>query len=130
MKHPVHARRWIIWGLAVTFYFYEYFLRVAPSVMVHELLTAFNIGAGVFGTMTAFYLYAYAPMQIPVGILMDRFGARKLLTLAALACGIASLLFGFATEIWLASIARFLIGAASAFAFVGMYVHLFPLVCR
>jgi len=120
MKHPVHARRWIIWGLAVLFYFYEYFLRVAPSVMVRELLASFHIGAGVFGTMTAFYLYAYAPMQIPVGILMDRFGARKLLTLAALACGLSAVLFGVATNIWLANISRFLMGAASAFAFVGM----------
>ena len=120
MKHPVHVKRWIIWGLAVLFYFYEYFLRVAPGVMVKELLEAFHIGAGVFGTMTAFYLYAYAPMQLPVGILMDRYGARKLLTLATLGCGVASFLFGFAMDLWVANISRFLMGLGSAFAFVGM----------
>lgn len=120
MKHPMHFKRWIIWSLAVLFYFYEYFLRVAPSVMVDELRTAFNIGAGAFGTMVAFYLYAYAPMQLPVGLLMDRFGARKLLTLATIGCGLASLLFGFSSHLFLADFSRLIMGAGSAFAFIGM----------
>ncbi|MCB1106958.1 MAG: MFS transporter [Chlamydiia bacterium] len=113
-------RRWIIWGLAVAFYFYEYFIRVAPSVMVEEIFKAFNIGAGVFGVISAAYLYAYAPMQLPVGVLMDRFGARKLLTFATLTCGIASILFGIAPGVWLSIIARLLMGMGSAFAFIGM----------
>ena len=120
MKRHIQLRRWIIWSLAVAFYFYEYFLRVAPSVMVSELYKAFGIGAGVFGVITASYLYAYAPMQLPVGMLMDRFGARKLLTIAALVCGIASILFGIAMHVPLSIIARLLMGAGSAFAFIGM----------
>ncbi|MCB1110279.1 MAG: MFS transporter, partial [Chlamydiia bacterium] len=120
MKKHVHIRRWIIWSLAVAFYFYEYFLRVAPSVMVQDLFKSFNIGAGVLGVISAAYLYAYAPMQLPVGVLMDRFGARKLLTLATLTCGIASLLFGMAPMVWVTVVARLLMGAGSAFAFIGM----------
>ncbi|MCB1067335.1 MAG: MFS transporter [Simkania sp.] len=120
MSQKDHYKRWIIWTLAVLFYFYEYFLRVAPGVMVESLLAAFHIGAGAFGTMTAFYLYAYAPMQLPVGMLMDRFGARKLLTLATLGLGVSAFLFGSATTLWVANISRFLMGAGSAFAFVGL----------
>ena len=120
MKKHIQYRRWIIWGLATAFYFYEYFLRVAPSVMVKELYVSFNIGAGMLGVITAAYLYAYAPMQIPVGMLMDRFGARKLLTLASFVCGIASILFGIAMHVPLSIIARLLMGAGSAFAFIGM----------
>ncbi len=120
MTKHLQARRWIIWGLAVAFYFYEYFLRVAPSVMVTDLFKAFNIGAGVFGIISAAYLYAYAPMQLPVGMLMDRFGARKLLTFATLLCGVSSLLFGIAPGVGLAIFARLLMGAGSAFAFIGM----------
>lgn len=120
MKKHIHFRRWIIWGLAVSFYFYEFFIRVAPSVMVEDLFRSFHIGAGVFGIISAAYLYAYAPMQLPVGILMDRYGARKLLTIATLACGIASLAFGIAPKVWLTIVARIVMGAGSAFAFIGM----------
>ncbi len=128
MKHH-NARRWVIWSLAVCFYFYEYILRVAPSVMISNILSSFNIKAGVFGTIVAFYLYAYAPMQLPVGILMDRFGARKLLSLATMICGIGSILFGLSHAVWIADISRLCIGAGSACAFIGMiYIcsHWFP----
>lgn len=120
MSKHIQLRRWIIWSLAVAFYFYEYFLRVAPGVMTEDLFRSFNIGAGVFGIISASYLYAYAPMQIPVGVLMDRFGARKLLTIATLACGIAGLLFGIAPKVWFTIVARIFMGAGSAFAFIGM----------
>ncbi len=120
MKKQLHLYRWIVWGLAVAFYFYEYFIRVAPSVMVDDLFHSFNIGAGVFGLISAAYFYAYAPMQLPVGIMMDRYGARKLLTIATLICGFATLLFGVSLKVWVAIIARFLMGGGSAFAFLGM----------
>jgi len=120
MSKHMQMRRWVIWALSVAFYFYEYFLRVAPAVMVSDLFKAFNIGAGTLGVISAAYLYAYAPMQLPVGVLMDRYGARKLLTMAALMCGIASLLFGIAPGVWLLIIARVFTGIGSAFAFIGM----------
>ncbi|QVL57302.1 MAG: MFS transporter [Simkaniaceae bacterium] len=120
MTKHLHIRRWIIWGLAVSFYFYEYFIRVAPSVMVEDLFRSFHIGAGIVGVISAAYLYAYAPMQLPVGVLMDRFGARKLLTFATLACGLASILFGIAPAVWVTIFARIIMGAGSAFAFIGM----------
>lgn len=120
MKKHVQFRRWIIWGLAVAFYFYEYFIRVAPSVMVEDLFRSFHIGAGIVGVISAAYLYAYAPMQLPVGVLMDRYGARKLLTIATLVCGLASLIFGIAPAVWLTIVARVFMGIGSAFAFIGM----------
>src|SRR5690606_9072077 len=98
----------------------EYFLRVAPSVMITDLYKAYHIGAGVFGVISAAYLYAYAPMQLPVGVLMDRYGARKLLTLATLICGIGSILFGVAPTVWLSIVSRLMMGVGSAFAFIGM----------
>ena len=68
-------------------------------------------------------------MQIPVGIMMDRYGARKLLTFAALFCGVGSFFFGMAQTLAPAEFGRFLIGIGSSFAFVGMiYIcsHWFP----
>lgn len=112
--------RWLIWFLAVAFYYYEFLLRVFPSVMVQELMEAFSISALMFGNLSAFYFYAYAPMQLPVGVLTDRYGARNLLTLASLGCGLATIVFAFTSNLWIAQISRFIIGAGSAFGFVGM----------
>ncbi len=116
----VRTLKWVIWALAAFFYFYEYLLRVSPSVMVPELMENFHANAAEIGILSAFYFYAYAPMQLPVGMLMDRFGARKLLTLASLICGAGTIFFGISQEISLAYLGRFLIGLGSSFAFVAM----------
>ncbi|MBS3905008.1 MAG: MFS transporter [Simkania sp.] len=125
--------KWTIWVLAALFYFYEFLLRVSPSVMVPELMTSFGITASSVGILSAFYLYAYAPMQLPVGILMDRFGVKKILSIACIICGLGALLFASAHHLVVASAGRLLIGASSAFAFIAMvYVtsHWFPLKKR
>lgn len=127
--HKKSVVAWWTWSLAVLFLFYEFFVRVYPSIMTRELMEAFKTNAGQLGTLSAFFFYAYAPMQIPVGLLMDRFGARKLLTFAALFCGIGSFFFGMAGTLPPAEFGRFLMGVGSSFAFVGMiYVcsHWFP----
>jgi len=121
---------WMIWAFAVTFLFYEFFIRVFPTAMVKELMETFSVTAGALGTLSAFYFYSYAPMQIPVGLMIDRFGAQKLLVFASLLCGIGSLLFATSHQLTIAEIGRFLMGIGSAFGFVSMiYVcsHWFPL---
>jgi len=112
--------RWLIWILAVLFTFYDFFVRVTPSVIVPELMETFKVDATRVGLISAFYLYAYAPLQIPVGILMDRFGARRLLTLASMIIGLGGIFFAMAHQISMAELGRFLMGMGSAFGFVGI----------
>src|SRR3990172_4747000 len=112
--------KWIIWSLAAVFYFYEFVLRVSPSVMVFELMKSFSITASAVGVLSAFYLYAYAPLQLPVGMLLDRFGLKKVLSIASIGCGIGALFFSIALNVSLAAFGRFLIGAGSSFAFIAM----------
>lgn len=119
-KGHYHPLKWIIWSLAVVFLFYEYFIRVTPSLIVPELMQAFHINAGQVGLLSSFYFYAYAMMQVPVGFLSDRFGARYLLSFGCLFCGIGGLLFGMSASLFLASLGRFLIGLGSAFGFIGV----------
>ena len=129
MQKRAIARSWLIWSLAVLFLFYEFFIRVFPTAMVAELMSAFKVNAGRLGLLSSFYFYSYAPMQIPVGLLMDRFGARKLLTFASLICAIGAFAFSFSFDFSIAAVGRFLMGVGSAFGFVGMvYVcsHFFP----
>lgn len=101
------------------FFFYAWILRVSPSVMVDELMRDFAVGGAIVGNLSALYFYGYAGMQIPVGLLLDRFGPRRLMTGAAGLVAVACLLFAWSDGLAGASITRFLIGAGCAFSLVG-----------
>ncbi len=109
----------LVWGLAALFYFYDNLLQVSPSAMKPELSLIFAREAEQFGSLSAYCLYAYGLMQIPAGMLMDRFGPKRLLTLASILCGLGSLIFGLSLTLWQAKCGRVLIGAGAAFALVG-----------
>ena len=87
--------------------------------MTGELMRDFNADGTTIGALSSMYFYTYAAIQIPVGVLIDRFGPRKLLALSAVVSAVASLGFALSTSVFAASISRAAIGASVAFAFVG-----------
>lgn len=109
---------WIIFWLATLGFTYAFWHRVAPSVMVDGLMAEFNVGGGVLGNLSAMYLYIYVALQLPVGLLVERFGPRILFALSITACAGGTLIFAWADSITGAYIGRFMVGAGSAFAFV------------
>lgn len=113
-----HIYGWIVCCLAAVFYSYEFLLRVSPSVMVPDLRDFFHISATGLGALVGLYYMAYTPMQIIVGTILDYFGPRRVLTVAALLCTVGNFMFSI-HQLALASTGRFLIGMGSAFAFVG-----------
>lgn len=112
------TRATLVWGLAALFYFYELMLLVSPSVMLDDLTLSFSTSAEKLGSLAACYYYAYAAMQIPVGLLMDRFGPRLLLTLACLFCTLGCIVFGMAPTLGVAQVGRFVMGIGGSFAVV------------
>lgn len=111
---------WLICGLGALYYSYEYLLRISPSVMEPALREHFHLSATGFGFLSAIYYYAYVPLQLPVGVLLDRYGPRILLTLACTICVIGTFIFASTPIFWLAALGRFMVGFGSAFAFVGV----------
>ena len=107
------------WLVGALFFFYAWILRVSPSVMVEDLMRDFAVGGAIVGNLSALYFYGYAGMQIPVGLLLDRFGPRRLMTLAAGLVAVACLLFASSHGLASASLMRFLIGVGCAFSLVG-----------
>jgi MFS family permease len=107
------------WLVGSSFFFYAWILRVSPSVMVEDLMRDFAVGGAIVGNLSALYFYGYAGMQIPVGLLLDRFGPRRLMTGAAALVAMACLMFAWSQALAGASVARFLIGAGCAFSLVG-----------
>ncbi len=110
--------------LAASFYLYEFVLQVAPSVMAEPMMRTFHITAEGFGIISAFYFYAYAPMQMPAGVLFDRYGPRKLMTVALILCSIGSFFFASTESVVTAALGRLMIGIGSAFSFIGVLVLL------
>lgn len=107
-----------IWLLGSLFYLYENVLQVSPGVMVPDVMSALSINSALLGSLIAFFFYSYSSMQIPVGVLVDNFNARYLLTGAVLSCVIGCALFATATHFFIAALGRLLIGFGAAFAAV------------
>ncbi|MDP3561393.1 MAG: MFS transporter [Legionellaceae bacterium] len=111
---------WLVCGIGALYYAYEYLLRIAPSAMEIPLRHHFGLTATGFGLLSSIYYYAYVPMQLPVGVLMDRFGPRRLLTVACCICVIGTFMFSGTNVFSVALMGRLLIGIGSAFAYVGV----------
>lgn len=112
----------IVCSVASLFYIYDYIGRVMPSAMTRDLMLAFDLQAGGLGLLGSLYFYGYAPMQIPSGILYDRFSIRNLLSASLLLCAISIFIFGATHQYYIALISRFITGATASFAFVGALI--------
>ena len=120
---------WIIWALASSFVFYKYVLEVSPSVMSQELMATFHLTGAQLGNLAACYFYAYLLMQIPVGLLLDRFAARHMIAFAMVMCALATLWFSLTDHLYSAYFTRILVGLFGAFSAVGtmkLVTLLFP----
>jgi MFS family permease len=103
-----------IWGIAALFYLTVFYQLVAPAMMRVELMRDFGVDAGGFGTILMWYLTVYVLLQIPVGVFIDCWGARRVLIAGALMSAAGSFIFGAAPTFGVACFGRALIGAANA----------------
>lgn len=107
------------YALGAVFFFYAWILRVSPSVMVDPLMRDFAVSGAILGNLSAFYFYAYAALQMPVGMALDRWGPRKVMSLGVLLAGAGCLIFANAPSVEVAYIGRTFIGAGAAFGLLG-----------
>jgi MFS family permease len=106
------------WLLVAVYYFYQYVLRSAPSVMIPELTAAFDVNALGVSAIVGMFYYGYSPFSLVAGAALDRFGARRVVPIGAALVGIGALLFGTGS-VAAANVGRFLQGAGGVFALVG-----------
>lgn len=110
---------WLMWGVTTLFFAYQFIMRLAPGLLMPELMQKFNIDATAYGLFAAIYYFVYAGMQIPVALLLDRFGPRIVITICILACSVGTLLLCTTNHWGLLLFGRCLIGAGSAAGFLG-----------
>lgn len=107
-----------MWSSAALFYFFQFILRVSPNACTDSLMSAYNFDAATLGSIMSFYYIGYVLLQIPAGIILDRIGVRIPVVTAMLMCSIGVLLFAIASNAYVLSVARLLMGVGSAFAFL------------
>lgn len=110
----------IVWGVAVAAYCVAVLHRSSLGVAGVEAVERFGVGATVLSTFVVVQLAVYAAMQVPVGVLLDRFGARVLIAAGAAFMGLGQLLLGMVDDLPLAYLARVLIGAGDAATFISV----------
>jgi predicted MFS family arabinose efflux permease len=120
MTSPPISLAWLVWGIGAALYFVGFYQRVAPAVITAELSQAFNLTAAGLGNLSAFYFYSYVAMQIPTGLLADRYGPRILLTCGAAIAACGTAVFAMAQDVFWANTGRLLIGGSVGVAFVAM----------
>src|SRR5215470_5107492 len=82
------------WLLVAIYYFYQYALRSAPSVMLPQLSAAFGVNALGVASIVGMFYYGYSPFSLVAGAAVDRFGARRIIPIGAAAVGLGAILFG------------------------------------
>ena len=111
---------WLVWGIGVLAYAVAVFQRTSLGVAAAPATERFGIGASVLSTFAVVQLIVYAGMQIPVGMLVDRFGSRLIITLGGLVMAGGQVTLALATEPAAALVARVLIGLGDAMTFISV----------
>ena len=111
-----------IWLIAAGFFLYEFFLRTFVGSLAHQIIPSLHLSIEEFTLVSSAYYIAYAIMQIPVGILADKFGVKAIMVFAAVLCAVATYLFSVSTGFYTAVASRFLMGLGSSFAFICLLV--------
>lgn len=105
----LNRRRWIIWAPLAFAMLASYFHRTATGVVADSLMREFSITrAADLGGLASVYFYIYAVMQVPAGILADRFGPRRTILLALITATLGAVVFSMAQNILMLYIGRIL----------------------
>ncbi len=109
-----------MWLFPLSFFTYQFILRIWPSLMMQDIMQQFAIDASGYGLLAASYYWSYSLMQIPVAILLDKYGARRIVCAGALLTGCATLLFSSTDSFAVAIFSRACVGLGSAVGFLGV----------
>ncbi len=115
----IRARR-TVFAIVLASFVLSFFHRTAPAAIANELAQAFSIGRALLGALAATYFYVYTVLQIPVGVLADTWGPRRLLAAGSFTAAIGSVAFAIAPNWEIAAAGRTLVGVGVASAFIAI----------
>ncbi|MEH7074920.1 MFS transporter [Neobacillus drentensis] len=116
--------RWVVFVSVLLTYLLIVSQRTAPGLISDQLMKDFNITASTIGLLASIQFFAYAGLQIPVGILSDRFGPNYFLVSGAILTGLGTLMYSLATNEVVFLFARLLVGIGDAAIWVNLVLIL------
>lgn len=114
------ARAWAVWAVALAAYVVGVLNRTSLGVAGLDAQHRFGVSAGVLASLAVLQLLVYAGLQVPVGLLLDRFGSLRLVVAGALVMAAGQALMAFSGDLSGAMVARILVGAGDAMTFISV----------
>lgn len=124
MNKQESSYRWVVFGSALFAYFLIVTQRTAPGLITDQLMKDFQVTAAVIGVISSISFVAYAALQIPSGLLSDRFGPNRFLIIGTLLTGVGSILYSTADSEYILMISRFFVGTGDAAIFINLILIL------
>ncbi|MFK0152384.1 nitrate/nitrite transporter [Streptomyces sp. NPDC090493] len=117
---PGGRRAVVVWSTGVSVYFVAVIFRTSLGVAGLDAADRFHVGASALSTFSILQLLVYAGMQIPVGLLVDRLGTKKVLSIGAVLFTAGQLGFAFSPSYGTALASRALLGCGDAMTFISV----------
>jgi len=111
--------RWVMWAIASLLFLIGFFHRAAPGVIARDLMQTYAITGTTVGLLAATYFYAYAPLMVPAGLVLDAWGVRRVLAAGGAVMGAGSVMMGAAATLPVLFVGRFLVGLGATATFIG-----------
>jgi MFS transporter, ACS family, D-galactonate transporter len=119
MQRRIGHVRWGIAGLLGTGILINYFDRINISVATKPFEHGFHLSSGTMGIILSAYLWSYVLLQVPVGVLLNKFGVKWLVRIGTFIWGLASFMTAIVSGLGLVILSRVILGAAEAPIFPG-----------
>jgi sugar phosphate permease len=113
-----YKRRWVGWGLLVAAFFLVSLHRTSTAVLSEPLMRVFDTDATSLGLLRSSFFYIYALLQVPAGLLTDRYGARAIAAAGTVVMSLGSLAFGLAPTYLVAFAGRLAVGLGASVLFI------------
>lgn len=116
--------RWVVFASVLFTYLLMASQRTAPGLITVQLMSDFNVTASTIGLLTSIQFFVYTSLQIPMGILADRYGPNFFLIIGAILTGLGTIIYSLGTHEFVLFFARILTGTGDATIWVNMVLIL------
>ncbi|MEH6991961.1 MFS transporter [Neobacillus drentensis] len=116
--------RWVVFASVLFTYLLMASQRTAPGLITDQVMREFNVTASTIGLLTSIQFFVYTGLQIPMGILADRYGPNFFLIIGAILTGLGTIIYSLGTHEFVLFFARILTGIGDATIWVNMVLIL------